>query len=42
VGVAEKLEELQQHHNHKDFLFLTVMLLFAQRKTDIFLISTFT
>jgi hypothetical protein len=28
----ETLEELQLHHNHEKFLFLTVLLLFAQCK----------
>jgi hypothetical protein len=28
----ENPEELQLHHNHEKFLFLTVLLLFAQRK----------
>jgi hypothetical protein len=28
----ENLEELQLHHNHEKFLFLTVLLLFAQCK----------
>jgi hypothetical protein len=30
----ENPEELQQQHNHEKFLFLTVLLLFAQCKMD--------
>jgi hypothetical protein len=30
----ENPEELQQHHNHEKFLFLTVLLLFAQSKMN--------
>jgi hypothetical protein len=35
AGVVEKLKENQLHHKNKIFLFLTVLLLFAQRKAHI-------
>jgi hypothetical protein len=31
-SLLKKPEELQLHHNHEKFLFLTVLLLFAQCK----------
>jgi hypothetical protein len=32
TSLLENPEELQLHHNHEKFLFLTVLLLFAQCK----------
>jgi hypothetical protein len=34
ISRLETPEELQLHHNHEKFLFLTVLLLFAQYKMN--------